>query len=106
MGRHYAQDYVSSEDELDLSDVSYDSLEDDGVTVNHEFIANDGGAREFVTSHRRRYLRDNHDALLEMYVTFIEQGRALFGDAFFQNGTFTNFGQFVYAHTCLGASNF
>ena len=40
---------------------------------------------------RRQWVHDNYDALAELYHAFLETGRSLFGDCFYQNGGFHTF---------------
>lgn len=48
---------------------------------------------------RAQWIVDYHEELAEMFSEFRNHGRALFGDAFFQNANITTFSKFVYINT-------
>ena len=53
---------------------------------------------------RAQWVVDNSEAVEELYRAFKITGQALFGGAFFQCGTVTDFAHLVYKYTSPGAS--
>ncbi len=51
---------------------------------------------------RAQWTVDNADALSDLYQDFLDRGRDVFGNAFFQLGSVTAFAHFVYKHTTPG----
>ena len=52
---------------------------------------------------RAQWCIDNLDAVQELYAVYMDTGRQLFGDAFHQIGSVTDFAHFVYRFTTPGA---
>ena len=52
---------------------------------------------------RAQWVVDHHEALSEAYHIFLETGRKLFGNAFFQNGSINNFANLCFKYTQPGA---
>jgi len=48
---------------------------------------------------RAEWIRNNVEAVEELYTVFKGIGDKLFGPAFFQTGNVTDFGKFIYRHT-------
>lgn len=53
---------------------------------------------------RAQWVVDNYEAVAELFKVFKDVGQDLFGRAFFQCGTVTEFSHFVYKHTTPGAT--
>ena len=51
------------------------------------------------TSHRNRWVEVHYDVLEELYQQFRDNGKRVFGDAFFQLGNFGSFIDYVRMHT-------
>jgi len=54
-----------------------------------------------VPRHRRRWVNENYDVLMELYKTFRSNGEAVFGRCFYQLGDFSKFIDLIYENTCL-----
>ena len=54
---------------------------------------------------RAQWVVDNREAVAELYRAFKESGQALFGAAFFQCGSITEFSHLVYKYTMPGATD-
>ena len=46
-----------------------------------------------------KWVDDNYDALHELFISFKEHGRCVFGASFHQGGNFSNFTYYVYKNT-------
>ena len=54
---------------------------------------------------RAQWVLANHDALTELFTSFMIKGNCLFGDAFFQLGRIDNFCKFLFKYTTPGCVN-
>ena len=84
----------------DLMEGLYDS--DDDSDPDYREDSADDDEDELPPSRARdraQWIVDNTDAVEELYHAFKEIGTQIFGRAFFQVGTITDFSHFVYNHT-------
>ena len=52
---------------------------------------------------RGQWVVDNQDVLAELYKIFLDGGRKVFGNAFFQTGNINNFANLCFKYTQPGA---
>lgn len=71
-----------------------DEATDHPASSDDEFIPTNG-------SWNGSWIDRHYDELDELYGIFKRSGNHMFGNAFFQLGTFEDFARFVYSHTII-----
>ena len=73
--------------------------DDDGGEYNSEDDGELGNSQLARQLDRDIWVEENMDTLLALYDQLLTQGRALFGDAFLQDGNWADFAHFCYYKT-------
>jgi hypothetical protein len=95
MGSRYVPEWdAMPSDDSDDPDYREDSFSSSGDDELPKTLGRD----------RARWVEDNVEVIQEIYKLFKDNGRAVFGNAFFQCGDITSFAHFCYKHTTPGAS--
>jgi hypothetical protein len=81
-------DFDESDDDPDYREDSADDSDELPVTRGRD---------------RAQWCIDNLDAVQELYAVYLSTGRQIFGGAFHQIGSVTEFAHFVYRYTTPGA---
>jgi len=95
MGRsdsYYEPDATNYDSEDEEFDPDYDPNETDTSDVDERFLRD-----------REEWIIDYGDVLLGLYSDLKTKGTEIFGEAFLQCGSFTNFCNYVYKFTQAGA---
>jgi len=71
--------------------------DDDGYPEEWHHVSGSG-------RHRWQWVDENYEVLEELYHSFLDHGRAIFGDSFFQLGGFHTFTAMVYENTILNSN--
>ena len=87
------------------ADVRYEDSASDSGDPDYRESSDDEDEECEPRFHRMRadWIVDNHDALDEGYRAFIDTGRKLFGNAFFQLGGINDYCKLVFKYTQPGA---
>ena len=81
------------------ADSHFEAHVDDWMQVDEYTAAEDVCEYKDLRSVRSEWTTEYTDELLELYTLFTEHGTQVFGRAFFQLGTVSDFCQFVFKHT-------
>ena len=88
------------------ADDRYEDSASDSGDPDYRESSDDDDEEIHSSFHRMRanWIVDNQEALEEGYRAFVETGRRLFGNAFFQTGTINDYCKLVFKYTQPGAA--